>query len=382
MERQNRNSNFEFLRIIMMLLIVFHHSIVHGVGGSTPATQLITFGLGTKPIPFPHFFWTHNFICSCFAMFGKMAVDVFVMISGFFLVKSHFNYKKMFSKILRLVAQVYFYSLLIFLIAAHWHWLPINTYDVLAAIFPFFYNTYWFAIDYLLLYLVYPYINILINSLTQKQHFNLILTLILSFTVVPVFVPSIVTKHTIELFILFVMLYIIGGYIKLYPIKNASFDKKLGLCIFAFTIIIAVSVEFITNYIGGRTGNQAIFGNSFNIVDQYSFLILIMAVSLMYWVKNWRPHTSKTINFISATTFGVYLIHDNPIIEIVLWNNWLHMPTLFTEPALHLILVVLVVCPIIFIVCSLIDSLRLIIFNFVQRFFMVKSNWRIQNNVK
>lgn len=107
-----------------------------------------------------------------------------------------------------------------------------------------------------------------------------------------------------------------------------------------------------------------------------------MAVSLMYWVKNWRPHTSKTINFISATTFGVYLIHDNPITETVLWNNWLHMPTLFMEPTLHLILVVLVVCPIVFIVCSLIDSLRLIIFNFVQKFFVVKSNWRIQNNVK
>ena len=351
---KERNSNFEFLRIIMMLLIVFHHSIVHGI-----------IPQGPKLIINLNKIWIHDFICSCFAMFGKMAVDVFVMISGFFLVKSCFNYKKMFSKILRLVAQVYFYSLLIFSIASHWHWIPIKTMDVLAAIFPFFYNTYWFAIDYLLLYLVYPYINILINNLTQKQHFNLILTLILSFTIVPVFVPSIVTEHTIELFILFVIFYIIGGYIRLYPIKNASFDKKIGAFVFFITILVTILLIFLNIYLGQYTENISFMHESFNIDDQYSFLTLIMAVSLMYWGKNWRPHTSKTINFISATTFDVYLIHDNPIMETVLWNNWLHMPTLFTEPALHLILVVLVVCPIIFIVCSLIGSLRLVIFNLI-----------------
>lgn len=31
MKTSKRNSNFELLRIITMLLIVFHHSIVHGL---------------------------------------------------------------------------------------------------------------------------------------------------------------------------------------------------------------------------------------------------------------------------------------------------------------------------------------------------------------
>lgn len=368
---KERNSNFEFLRIIMMLLIVFHHSIVHGV---IPQGPKLIFTLNR--------IWIHDFICSCFAMFGKMGVVVFVMISGFFLVKSNFSYGKMLSKVLKIIIQVYFYSLLIFLFTCYFHLIPINVHVILQAVFPFFYNTYWFALDYLLLYLVYPYINILINNLTQKQHLILILILMSCFTIVPLFVSSFVSNSTLEAFILFVMFYIIGSYIRLYPIKNTLFDKKMGKFIFFITIVVTILLILLNVYLGQYIGNIFFIDEGFNITGQYSFLTIIMAVSLMYWVKNWRPHTSKTINFISATTFGVYLIHDNPITETVLWNNWLHMPTLFMEPTLHLILVVLVVCPIVFIVCSLIDSLRLIIFNFVQKFFVVKSNWRIQNNVK
>lgn len=43
--------------------------------------------------------------------------------------------------------------------------------------------------------------------------------------------------------------------------------------------------------------------------------------------------------------------------------KWLNMPSLLTPNVGHLLSVIVVVCPLIFIVCSLIDYIRIKIFN-------------------
>lgn len=102
MNSKKRNSNFELLRIISMLLIVFHHSVVHGL--------LIASASMNQGTPVSNQVWLTTFTGQLVAMFGKVAVAVFVMISGYFLVNSSFSWEKSLKKILFLVAQVYFYS--------------------------------------------------------------------------------------------------------------------------------------------------------------------------------------------------------------------------------------------------------------------------------
>ena len=63
---KDRNSSFELLRIISMLLIVAHHFVVHG-----------NFDLISS-------FSKNVFFLQSLSMFGKFGVNLFVLISGYF----------------------------------------------------------------------------------------------------------------------------------------------------------------------------------------------------------------------------------------------------------------------------------------------------------
>lgn len=360
---KERNSNFDFLRIISMLLIVFHHSVVRGI--LRFSISLNSLG-GNQLFINPHNVWMNSFICESFAMFGKLAVAIFVMISGYFLIDSQSTYKKIGIKIFNLVVQVYFYSISIYLIATHFNWIQINPLLKLQSYVPFVYNTYYFITDYLILYLLYPYLNILIKNLTKRQHLFLIVVLSLCFTVIPIFTNAFISGTTMEDLIVFIMYYIIGSYIRLYPLKNNNIDKYIGLIGFICTMLFILLIMFIFNGLAGITGHQRYFAHSFNIADQYSCAVTLASLFLMYFIKNLHVHHSKVINFFSLTMFGVYLIHDNPIMQNVIWHKWINTSSLIYTPTIHLIITILIICPIIFIACSLIDSLRLIIFDLIK----------------
>lgn len=353
MKTSKRNSNFELLRIITMLLIVFHHSIVHGLLVNSTAL-----GQGNPVTPQ---IWGTVFVGQMVAMFGKVAVAIFVMISGYFLVNSKSSGKRSLKKVLFLTAQVYFYSVIIYLVAAHFKWInPKDSGTLQQAFLPLFYNTNWFATEYLMLYLIYPYLNVALHNINQRQHRNLILILIVTFTVVPTIFPNFGNYGSYGLLVVFILYYVIGAYIRLYNLKN---EKKIGGILAISSVLLLVIVIYCNDYLGKISNNQHYYINSLNIVQQYSFIIVLIAIGIILFFKHIDLGQNRVINTIAATTFGIYLIHDNPIMEQAIWMKWLNMPSLLTPNVGHLLSVIVVVCPLIFIVCSLIDYIRIKIFN-------------------
>ena len=90
-----RNSSFELLRIISMLLIVAHHFVVHG-----------KFDLTSM-------FNKNIFFLQSLSMFGKLGVNLFVLISGYFSCMQPSPPHIKFSKLIKLEIEVIFYSILI-----------------------------------------------------------------------------------------------------------------------------------------------------------------------------------------------------------------------------------------------------------------------------
>ena len=75
-----RNSNLEILRIIAMIFIVSFHLARHGFDG-------VIFALSNPNSYFLYFF----------AILGKIGVDIFIIISAYFMVKSKFTFRKHFT---------------------------------------------------------------------------------------------------------------------------------------------------------------------------------------------------------------------------------------------------------------------------------------------
>ena len=93
---KQRQSNIELLRIIAMLMIIAHHFSVHG--GFQYSTDDLTI----------NYLWI-NFI----AIGGKIGVNIFVLISGYFLINAvGFNV----NKLVKLWIQIFSYSILFYII--------------------------------------------------------------------------------------------------------------------------------------------------------------------------------------------------------------------------------------------------------------------------
>ena len=92
-----RQSNFELLRIVAMVMIIFHHFAYHG-----------GFVWDFSTITIEHLWY--NLII----MGGKIGVNIFVLISGYFLILNKDKIVNLFRKMLKLWGQIFFYSLLFF----------------------------------------------------------------------------------------------------------------------------------------------------------------------------------------------------------------------------------------------------------------------------
>ncbi len=77
----HRNTNLELFRIISMLFIVAHHYVVNS-------------GMMAEMSANP--FAANSLFFYLFGAWGKTAINCFVMITGYFMCKSHITVKKFF----------------------------------------------------------------------------------------------------------------------------------------------------------------------------------------------------------------------------------------------------------------------------------------------
>ena len=99
------------------------------------------------------------------------------------------------------------------------------------------------------------------------------------------------------------------------------------------------------------------------VTDSNTFLAVLTGLSSFMLFKNIKIKYNKIINTISATTFGVFLIHANgEAMRQWLWKDVLDNVGMYDSPLmpLHAILSVIGV----FVVCSLLDLLRI---NFIEK---------------
>ena len=119
-----------------------------------------SFSFDAQTLTIPRFWW--NII----EMGGNFGVDVFVLISGYFLINDKagiFNIKR----ILKFWGQVFFYSIAIYCIFGIAGVSEFGIASLVETLFPITFGSWWFASTYFVLYLIHPFINILLRNLDK-----------------------------------------------------------------------------------------------------------------------------------------------------------------------------------------------------------------------
>lgn len=286
-----RNSAIELLRIIAMIMIVFSHFAYHG-----------KFSYLAWPLPRC---W-YNFII----MGGKIGVNIFVLITGYFLIEKTkgFNLKK----ILKLWGQVFFYSIAIFVIVVytksilyfvyHEGSIDITIKDTIGTFFPISFSKWWFVSSYFVLYLLYPFINKLLHNLSQKEYQNLIIIFLITLSVIPTLTNDLFVSSNL---LWFIALYCLAGYIKLYGL-SIKLKTKHYIIIWVVTVILVYLSYFKFESM---------------LYQQERIPMLIISVCMFMVFKNTKMNYHKWVNTIASAAFGVYLIHDNEYVRTFLWET-------------------------------------------------------------
>lgn len=346
--KSKRMANIELLRMIAMLMVITLHYLDKGL--------FLPSHLGE---------YTMNGSLAWFLKaFSIVAVNVYVLITGYFLVEAKFRC----IKALQLMGQVLFYSLLIPLLMIVLGMLQLESIGInqwIQYCLPILSEHYWFASTYVILYIFSPVLNVAIRNMKQKQLKITIVIILIVFVIPKTFIP-------IELAmdqkgyrdpLWFFCLYFIAAYIKLYGISFFNSFRR-SIIVYSGSVLSIFASSFLVSLFVKKTGMFDSF--ILRAYDYNHLLVLLGAVSLFYSFLYLPIKDGKFANLvfkISPYTFGVYLLHEHLEIRL-LWTSWLRLEL---GGSLGFLIAYIISIVIVFIIGISVDFFRSLLFQCVGK---------------
>lgn len=331
--KKTRSANMDLLRIVSMLLIILLHSIDHS--GVLEASE-------TASLPMQ--LWIRFTY-----MLVQVSVNCYVLLSGYFLVKSKFRLQKL----LILWLETVFYTLIIRIVFIATGQVAFSITSLLSSFIPVFTGRYWFITIYFGLYLVFPFLNIAINAMNKKQHLLLNIVLFILFSVMISLHPAFKGMNSGAGWGLawFVVLYFIAAYLRLH--YNANGKKLRYILVWLVSSgLLAVCYAFVRGKSGMLTN---VLSNQYRYDSVFAYISSVCLLLVFVNTKFNNAFLNRIVTFIAPSTLGVYLIHAQADLSPWLWDV-LRMPEKMNTVMFPLIQVAMVLG--IFAVCILIDVFR------------------------
>ena len=277
-----------------------------------------------------------------------------MLLTGYFSITKKVSWKRL---ILLLLAME-FYSVGVAII---WKCSGMDVHGWKNALFPFLFAYNWYVACYLIFMCFVPYLNPFLNFLSKIQYGTLIILFFLFYNVIPPFHgETFMNKAPI---LQFALLYMIGGYLKLYGLQRACLKRgfnwgKTSFILFLLTDGI-VLISWLTNH---------------NIWRFVGLLSTCLAVSLFMIAANTKLTCIPWVNRLATSVLGVYLIHENPLVRPLLWKDVLPNSEFLEEPYFVFFFFLKVLC--VYASCLVIDQLRLYLWGkIVEKW--VDKHWEI-----
>ena len=303
----NRNASTELLRIILMLFIISHHFLIHGM-------HIMDNDQGN------HFllFLTNSTML--------ISVNVFILISGYYGMR--FNMLKLF-RLYLLTAVVGGLCYLSYLLIDG---VSFGRSCIYHTVFSISHTKLWFVKTYIYLFLLSPIINVALRNFDKKQCQQAIFLLTLICLYFGWFWQDNINANGYSV-INFIWIYCMGHYIHHY------FNyRKVSAYIYIIIWILAA----ITNTILSILLKSYIawtYNNPLVVISSISFFLFFISFNFQ----------SKTISFLARSTLTVYLIHENSYISRFVYGE--KFATIYADNVFYFLMSVLFV----YFSCLLVD---------------------------
>ena len=288
----SRNYSLDLLRIVAMLMIVLFHACY-------------------GPINYNFLNDFNKIIFSFLLHFGQIGVTLFMLITGYFSYKSTKKHKDKIIYILYSIWFFFLFNILLFVIfKGEYH---IDEYFVL----PVSSYMFWYASSYVVILLLAPYFNKLINIISQSEHKNLLIILFVVLTVCPTlysFYNGVVENGWIfTRFFWFVFMYFLGSYISKYQ-KESNFlnrERKYFILLTCFSLVMMMTFMFIVkiflSLINPKIQMHLMWSINSPITLLTSFSIFMVFVKTQ--ISN-KSRVARILQKISTYTLDIYLSHN------------------------------------------------------------------------
>lgn len=299
--RRSEHAGLNALRVVAMLMVC----LVHTIYPQNPDDNIYNLWM-------------------CFLHSVAVAgVDLFVLITGYFLVDKKWS----FLRYVRLWWSVVFYSISVILL-----FYILDKSGISSGIYDFglaryyiaqimFGSSYWFFAAYTALYLIVPFLNRAVDAMNQRMHSVLILL-----TAGVIAIMNMMCFGALygggNVFVWFIVLYLIGAYIRKYAVSikvpYSVLLVMIAVCTLIPTLIkFSVDSEWISNAVGGLS----------------SPFVVLYSVSVFLLFSRWESckftSFARILSVMSSLTFGVYLSHVHPfafkwlLAQIEIWyKDW------------------------------------------------------------
>lgn len=310
MGKTQRNSSIELLRIISMLAIITYHFIARQYGlyvigndrlGQPELLQkLITFQI------------------------GGLGVPCFMFISGYYSIKWRKN------RFINIIAQGAFYSAIsiigLYIVNKMFNYKQLC-----------FINEWWFLQAYIIVYLLSPGLNYIVETFRAKKLLYSICFLWF------VLFSSLIRQRELGGVVLLTTIYFTARYMRLYVTENI---KQLSHLIFILLLLIQLGLtclSFYTNHIGFKP-----------LIMNYSNPINTLMIGFLVITTEKIVFHSRITNYFASSCLGVYLLSESDFGKSF-------FSSLF--PKDFNIILFIVASFIIFVFCTVIDKVRNLIFH-------------------
>lgn len=337
---KNRSSNIELLRIIAALFVLSYHTVN------------ATIDINALELP------SRFIMTGCFFGMGRISVNIFVIISAWFLCKYNFKLERITNTWLSTI----FYTVPIAITFVYFG--KADLVYLITNMFPVFFQPLWFITTYVFLLFLTPLLNLILSKYEKRKRRNMIIFLSVLFVLPMTFLPRVRGAFYSEVG-WFCVLYLITGYLRIYqPLKIVN-NKKICLLVFIISYLFIISwyilyydvpYKFLSNYLEFAGITYASFLNFTSSLPSF-----FASFSFFFLFKNMNiTKLNNVINYISKTSLDVYILLSlkGPS-DLIFWVDIFDLDVYINSGNIFMNVTIVIIAA--FVITSLIGRIRIYI---------------------